>query len=94
MAAPVGGQVFSEILPYLEVSKGNQDEIEEIEEVTVPNIIGMSIKEAEKNIKKLDLELEIENNDEELDKENIIVLKQLPAEGITVNKRSKVYIEY
>ena len=38
VAAPVGGQVFSEILPYLEVSQGNQDEIEQVEQVEVPNV--------------------------------------------------------
>ncbi len=29
VAAPVGGQIFSEILPYLEVTQGNEDKIEE-----------------------------------------------------------------
>ena len=31
VAAPVGGQIFSEVLPYLEVNKVNQDEIQEKE---------------------------------------------------------------
>ena len=44
MAAPVGGQIFSEILPYLEVSQGNQDEIEIVEQVETPDLIGKSIK--------------------------------------------------
>ena len=25
VAAPVGGQIFSEVLPYLEVTQGNED---------------------------------------------------------------------
>lgn len=29
VAAPVGGQIFSEILPYLEVTQGNEDEVVE-----------------------------------------------------------------
>ena len=29
VAAPVGGQIFSEILPYLEVTQGNEDKVEE-----------------------------------------------------------------
>ena len=94
VAAPVGGQVFSEILPYLEVSQGNQDEIEQVEQVQVPNVEGLSIKEAEKMVKEFGLELNIENDSEELDKENIIVTEQTPKEGITVNKGSKVYIKY
>ena len=94
VAAPVGGQIFSEILPYLEVSQGNQDELEQVEEVQIPNIEGMSIKEAEKIVKKLGLELSIENQPEELDKENTIIIEQTPKESITVNKGNKVYIKY
>lgn len=94
MAAPVGGQVFSEILPYLEVNQGNQDEVEQLEQIQVPNIEGLSIKEAEKSVKELGLELNIENDSEELDKGNTVVTEQTPKEGITVNKGSKVYIKY
>ena len=93
VAAPVGGQVFSEILPYLEVNQGNQDEVEQIEQVQVPNVEGLSIKEAEKTVKELGLELSIENDSEELDKENTVITEQTPKEGITVKKGSKVYIK-
>ena len=48
VAAPVGGKVFSEVLPYLEVNKGNKEEIEEIEKIETPDIKGKTIKEAEK----------------------------------------------
>lgn len=81
-------------MPYLEVSQGNQDEIEQVEQVQVPNVEGLSIKETEKIVKELGLELNIENDSEELDKENTIVTEQTPKEGITVNKGSKVYIKY
>ena len=94
VAAPVGGQVFSEILPYLEVNQGNQDEVEQVEQVQVPNIEGLSIKEAEKSVKELGLEFNIENNSEELDKENTIVTEQTPKEGIIINKGNKVYVKY
>ena len=94
VAAPVGGQIFREILPYLEVNKGNQDEIETVEQVTVPNIVGMTIKEAEKTVKELGLELSVENFSEEVDKENIIILGQTPTEGVVVNKGSKIFINY
>lgn len=94
MAAPVGGQIFSEILPYLEVSQGNQDEVEKPEQVQVPNIEGLSIKDAEATAKESGLELSIENDSGELDKENTIVTEQTPKESISVNKGSKVYIKY
>lgn len=93
VAAPVGGQVFSEILPYLEVKQGNEDEVEQIEQVQTPDILGKSIKEAEKILKDTGLEIVIENEEEELDKENIFVLEQIPKSGIMVNKGSKVYIK-
>lgn len=94
VAAPVGGQVFSEILPYLQVNQGNEEEVEIPEQVQVPNIEGISIKDAEKIIKELGLEISINNNVEELDKENTSVVVQMPKEGVTINKGSKIYIEY
>lgn len=98
VAAPVGGQIFSEILPYLEVNQGNQDEVEVVEEVVVPNVIGLSITEAEKTLKEIDLELSIKGiateNKETLDKENTIIKEQTPTEGIKINKGNKVFVEY
>lgn len=81
-------------MPYLEVNKGNEEEVEIPEQVQVPNIEGVSIKEAEKIIKELGLEISIKNDLEELDKENISVLVQMPKEGVTINKGSNIYIEY
>lgn len=98
VAAPVGGQVFSEILPYLEVSQGNKEELEIVEEVSVPNVIGVSIKEAKKILKELGLELNIEGiteeNKETLDKEKTIIKEQTPTEGIKINKGNKIFVKY
>lgn len=94
VAAPVGGQIFSEILPYLEVNQGNVEEVEPVERVETPDLIGKSIKEAEKALKESGLELVIENETEELDKDNTAVKEQVPNAGITVNKGSKVHIKY
>ena len=94
VAAPVGGQVFSEILPYLEVTQGNTDEIEQIEKVQVPDITEKTISEAQKILKDNSLEMVIENDSEELDKDNIIIKEQIPKAGITVNSASKIYVKY
>jgi len=94
VAAPVGGQVFSEILPYLEVTQGNTDEVEQIEQVQVPDITEKTISEAQKILKDNSLEMVIENDSEELDKDNIIIKEQIPKAGITVNSASKIYIKY
>ena len=74
VAAPIGGQVFSEILPYLEVNQGNTEEVEEVEQIETPDIVGKTIKEAESILKESGLELEIENAPEELDKENTLII--------------------
>ena len=93
VAAPVGGQIFSEILPYLEISQGNQEEIEVVEEIETPDMIGLSIKEAEKLAKENELELQIEET-EEVDKENTIIKDQTPKAGISIKKGSKIYVQY
>lgn len=91
VAAPVGGKVFSEVLPYLEVNKGNKEEIEEIEKIETPDIKGKTIKEAEKILKENKLNISLET--EEIDKEKEIVYEQTPQPGIVVNSESFVYVK-
>lgn len=86
VAAPVGGQIFSEILPYLEVNQGNEEEVEIVEEVETPDLLGKTIEEAEKLLKENGVELVIENQTEEIDKQNTIVKEQIPKAGIIVKK--------
>jgi stage V sporulation protein D (sporulation-specific penicillin-binding protein) len=93
VAAPVGGQVFSEILPYLGINQGNQDEVEVIENIETPDIQEKSILEAQKILKDAGLEISIENETEELDSENIFVEEQTPKAGIVVRKGTKVYVK-
>ncbi len=93
VAAPVGGQIFSEILPYLQVSQGNTEEVENIEQIQMPDVLGKTIEEAEKILKENGLEMVLENADETIDKKNVYVKEQMPNAGITVNKGSKIYIK-
>ena len=93
VAAPLAGQIFSEILPYMKINQGNTDEVEQTEQISTPDILGKSISEAEKILKENGLEINIENNSEELDKENTYVTEQIPNAGIMVNKGSKVYVK-
>ncbi len=88
----MGGQIFSEILPYLEVNQGNQEEVENVEQVSTPNIIGENIKEAKKILKESELELNLNIElGEDVKEEEIIIKDQTPKPGITVNKGSNVY---
>ena len=84
------GKCFGEVLPYLEIK--NEDETNKISEIAVPNIIGISIKDAENKIKELNLKLKID--DEEIDKENTIIKEQVPINGVKVNEGSKIIIKY
>ena len=94
MAAPVGSQIFSEILPYLEVNKEvlEDEEQKAINQIQVPDIMGKTLKEAQQILKESNLELYLEN--EEIDLENTYVKNQIPSSGITVNENSKVIVEY
>ena len=94
VAAPVGGQIFSEILPYLEVNKQvlEDDEEEVIQQIQVPDVMGKTLEEAKQILKENNLEIYLEN--EEIDMENTYVKNQIPSSGITVNEQSKVVVEY
>ena len=94
MAAPVGGQIFSEVLPYLEVNQGNQDELDQKVEITMPDITNKTIEEAEKILKENNLEMKINNEQEGMDKANTIVANQIPQAGISVYEGSCAYIDY
>lgn len=76
-------------MPYLEVQK-ESNEIT-TEQVDVPNITGLSIKEAEKVTEELGLEIIFEG---EVDKENTIITEQIPKEGVKINKDSKIIVKY
>ncbi len=94
MAAPVGGQIFSEILPYLEVNQGNGEEVEVVEEIGAPDLVGKTLEEAQKIAKENEVELVIENEIEEMDRQNTFVREQVPKASIMIKKGSKVYVKY
>ena len=91
VAAPIGGQLFSEILPYLEISKSNIEENDNIE-IEVPNIEGLSIKEAKKILKEMNLNLVISNEEIKNNNEAVINL-QVPKSKIKVKVNSNIYIQ-
>ena len=92
VAAPIGSQIFGEVLPYLEVVKDGEQE-EQTLEIEIPNVEGKSLKEAETILKENNLQIVISNEKEGIDKENIIVKVQTPKPGIKVKEGSSVYID-
>ncbi len=92
VAAPIASQVLGEVLPYLEISKDNENEENIKEKIEMPRIIGMTVKEAEKVLKEYELNLQI-NTEQEIDKEQAIIKEQVPTNGIEVYKGSNISVK-
>lgn len=92
VAAPIGAQVFGEVLPYLEIQKDNVTEEDIKTEVEVPNIIGMTVSEAKKELEKLNLGIDYEKTEEDISDK--IITKQTPTSGIRIYEGANVIIEY
>lgn len=76
-------------MPYLDLKK---DKIQEDKQkVTVPDIRNKTIGDAKKELKELELELEIDSN-EEYTSESIII-EQIPKPGIKLVKGAKIMCE-
>ena len=84
VAAPLAGEVLAEVLPYLEIKKQE----EEKEYVSVPEVTGLSVKEAKKILKESNLQTILE---EDL-ADDSIVKDQIPKTGIQVEKETKVIL--
>lgn len=91
VAAPVGGQILSEVLPYLELQEDNKSEEEEAIEIIVPELRNKTVEEVRKEVEDLGLELEI-NQEADEDINEKIVMNQVPLPGIKINSGSKIYI--
>lgn len=92
VAAPIGSQVLGEILPYLEVQKDNIQKEDVKKEVEVPNIVGMTLKEAKKVLNEVNLEINYKEIDEDISDRK--VTKQTPTNEVKVYEGTKVIIEY
>lgn len=99
VAAPIASQVLGEVLPYLEIEKDNEKE-EEKKEVEVPNVIGMTKKEAKETLEEAGLSIDIRENEENSQNENNsanqnnIITEQLPKPGIKIKEGTSVIISY
>ena len=92
VAAPIASQVLGEVLPYLEVKKDNEKEEEAKNKVAVPNLEGMTIGEAKKVLKDLNLNLEYNEENTENEEERIIT-EQVPVSGVEVLEESSIIVK-
>ena len=93
VAAPVGGQILGEVLPYLELQEDKENEEEQKEEVEMPEIRNKTIEEAKKILKEYDLELEISNETDDTSEKEAIIKEQIPKPGIKIKKEAKVFVD-
>lgn len=94
MAAPIASQILGEVLPYLEINKDNQNEEDVKKEVAVPNVEGLTIEEAQKTLKEVNLGIDYETNGigEEINKKETIIKEQLPKSGIKVYEGTNIFV--
>ena len=85
VAAPIASQVLGEVLPYLEI-ESHEEKIQET--VEMPNVTGITLKEAEEILKELNIGINIQG---ELSDESIIT-EQIPAKGIQINEGANVIL--
>ena len=96
VAAPVGSQILSEVLPYLELKKDKQEETQE--EVTVPELRNKTVEEAKKELKEIGLELEIKQEVEnelenEIKTKEKVIIEQVPKPEVKIRSGNKVTVE-
>ena len=92
VAAPIASQVLGEVLPYLEVKKDNEKEEDVKNKVAVPNLEGMTIVEAKKVLKDLNLNLEYNEENTENEEERVIT-EQVPVSGVEVLEESSIIVK-
>ena len=83
VAAPVAGSILSEVLPYLELKKQE----EEKNEIVMENLKELTVKEVKEKLKYFQIELVGENinNDSK-------IYKQIPEEGVKINIGAKIIL--
>ncbi len=94
VAAPVASKVLTEALPYLEISKDNLSNEDIKVNVEVPNIIGLTYKEAKEILKDVGLEaiMRSEHVENEVS-DDYVISNQVPSSGVQVLEGSSIIIE-
>ena len=85
IATPVARNIMDETLTYLGIEPSYTAEELATMETTVPNIVGMTVEQAQQTLKNANLKYSIDGSGEG-------VLNQLPKAGVKVNQQSTVMI--
>ncbi len=81
MAAPTVGAVMEDILPYLEVDQNFSEEDAAGRKVVVPDLTGLTLKEAEKSLKELGITGKTLGTDENVTAQIPIAGAVIPGDG-------------
>ena len=92
VAAPVASQILTEVLPYLEVSKDNISSEDIKMNVDVPNVVGLTYKEAKKAVRDVGLEITLRNEETEVS-DDYVISKQVPNSGVQILEGGSVIVE-
>lgn len=88
VAAPVGGTIIEEVLRYMDVDPNYSIEENAEEEMIVPNLIGLTYKEAKEKLAELNFKIASDNTIAE-DK---IIADQVPKSGASMTKGATVRV--
>ena len=88
VAGPVMKELLQNILPYLGIEtiySQKELEMEEVQKITVPDFVGMTVQEAKKALYEQEIDYEIQGEGE-------IITTQFPKSGEEVNKNTKILL--
>ena len=88
VAAPVGGTIIEEVLRYMDVDSNYSIEENAEEEMIVPNLIGLTYKEAKAKLSELNFKVACDN----AIAEDKIIQDQVPKSGASMTKGATVRV--
>lgn len=60
----------------------------------MPDLVGLTIKDAKEKLKELNLELEYEKmENEEIKESETVIIEQLPKKGVKIREKNKVIVK-
>ncbi len=89
VAAPIASQVLGELLPALEIAPDDTNQIEQKQETEVPEVRGLTVTDAEKLLKEVGLDANI-NGKGEINKDEVKVKDQVPKPGLNIYTGTKI----
>lgn len=89
-AGPVAANILTEVLPYLEIIKNNENVVtDEKASLTVPNVASKTVASAREILEAYGFEVQVNISSDE---NTSIVSDQMPKPGVSLEKASVIYL--